>query len=78
MESVDYGLPTIVNALSTLPRPSYEDGELRDPRIEELQKRAAEDGDDQLAGLLKLLKAAVPQNQPSSRMRAASVKHLIL
>jgi hypothetical protein len=38
------------------PRPSYEDGKLRDPEIEELQERRAKVGEDQRAALLDLLR----------------------
>ena len=43
---------------SKRPRPSYEDGKVDDPRIEEMQKAAAKDGDDQRSGLMRLIKRA--------------------
>lgn len=50
---------------SKQPRPSYEDGELRDPSIKAMQKDAAEDGRDQRSGLMKLLAKAV--HRPATR-----------
>ena len=50
---------------SKRPLPSYEDGKLRDSRIEEMQKAAAKDGDDQHSGLIKLLRRAT--HQPAAK-----------
>ena len=52
---------------SKRPRPSYEDGKLRDPRIEAMQKDAAKDGDDQRSGLVRLIRRAVRLPQAPSR-----------
>lgn len=41
------------------PRPSYEGGRVRDPKIEELQREAAEDDQDQGGTLKRLIRLAV-------------------
>ncbi len=41
------------------PRPSYEDGDLRDPEIEEMQLRVENAGEDQRVSLLGLISRAV-------------------
>lgn len=49
---------------SKRPRPSYEDGKLRDPSIEAMQKDAANEGQDQKDGLLNLIKRSVQKPAP--------------
>lgn len=44
---------------SKRPRPSYEDGKVRDLKIAEMQRDAARDDQDQRSGLMKLLRRTV-------------------
>ena len=50
---------------SKRPRPSYEDGKVRDPRVEEMQKASAEQGENQRGGLLRLIRRAISPKHPS-------------
>lgn len=54
---------------SKQPRPSYEDGKVRDPRIAVMQAEAAEesteDDQEQRGGLIKLLRKAI--HRPTSK-----------
>ena len=49
---------------SKRPRPSYEDGELRDPDILAMQEERAEAGDDQKGALRDLIKRGVTRADP--------------
>ena len=51
---------------SKQPRPSYEDGKVRDPSIEAMQKEQTEDDDDQKSALRDLIKRSVTQRTPSA------------